>query len=69
MGKRVLPYELRVEIMDLMDQEMDNNSIFGVILPRATEYVKSERQLNRCISAIRGHHNKGYRPLKTTEED
>jgi hypothetical protein len=69
MGKRVLPYEMRADIMDLMEQGHSNDSIHGIISPVASEYVKSERQLTRCISTIRGHHNKGRRPCKTDDED
>jgi len=69
MKKSVLPYEMRVEVMDLMNQGHDNISINGVISLRATEYVKSEKQLTRCISTIRGHHNKGRRPCKTEGDD
>ena len=69
MGKRVLPYEMRVEIMDLMDQGHDNNPIHGIISHTAVEYVKSERQLTRCISIIKGHHNKERRPCKTERDD
>ena len=62
MKNDVLPYDIRVEVMDLMDQGYDNNSIHGKVLHKAAEHVKSDRQLTRCISTIRGHHNKGRRP-------
>ena len=55
--------------MDLMDQGHDNISINLAISLRAAEYVKSEKQLTRCISTIRGHHNKGRRPCKTEGDD
>jgi hypothetical protein len=69
MKKSILPYEMRVEVMDLMDQGHDNISINGAISLRAAEYVKSEKQLTRCISTIRGHHNKGRRPSKTENDE
>ena len=67
----VLPYQLRVEIWNLIDDHEKNainkknssEAIFEKLYQHAPPGV-SENQFKRCINNIRGKHTLGQRPNK-----
>lgn len=64
MSKPILPYDLRVKIMELDAQGYLADEIVPLIWDEAEPYVSSEKQLRRCIAAIKGQRTKGYKPKK-----
>ena len=61
--KAILPYDLRVEIWDLIDQGKKSEEIMKTHFCDAPPNV-SEEQFKRCIRAIKAIHTKGERPNK-----
>jgi len=59
----ILPYHLRVEIWDLIDQGSSNEEIVDKLYCDAPPNV-SEGKFRFCIRGIKGIHTKGLRPSK-----
>jgi len=65
--KPILRYDTRVKIMDLMDQGIfETKTIQNIIIAEA-QCDASEKQLPRCIAAIKGKHKQGLRPRKVDD--
>lgn len=59
----ILPYDLKVEIWDLIDKGDSTEQIIGKTYGRAPSGV-SQGQFEFCIRGIRGRHTLGQRPSK-----
>ena len=59
----ILPYELRVEIWDLIDKACPTEEILDKLYPHAPPNV-SQGQFRHCIRALRGKHTLGQKPHK-----
>ena len=64
MSKPILPYDLRVKIMELDAQGYSTDEISAINRDEAEPYVSSEKQLRRCIASIKGQRTKGFKPKK-----
>jgi hypothetical protein len=59
----ILPYDLRVEIWELINQKITTSEIIERLYSRAPAGV-SEGQFKSCIRAIKAIHTVGQRPSK-----
>jgi len=61
----LLPYPVRVRVWNLIGKEKTTHQIAEAVYKEAKPFVKSKRQLIRCIAAIRGIHSGGLTPVRT----
>jgi len=63
--KPIVPYQTRDKIMDYFEKAIfETQAIVSEILPEAGHYVSSEKQLHRCVTAIKGKFTQGLKPRK-----
>jgi len=60
----ILPYELRVEIWDLIDQGISTPEIIERAYSNAPAEV-SQGQFEACIRAIKATHTRGQKPYRS----
>lgn len=64
----ILPDELRMKIWNYKDNGYKNKDIVDLVEDEAEPYVRSRRQLVRCVGSIVAKHTLGQKPRRTTIE-
>lgn len=63
--KPILPYLTRCKVMGCLEQGIfETVAIIDEIILEAEQYVSSQEQLKRCVSAIKGKFAQGFSPKK-----